>query len=46
MISNAIIEEHPVTEPTLWISIMVVIPKPDASLRVTLDARNIIKYLH
>ena len=43
MISNDVIEEHPVGEPTPWISNAVFIPKPNGSLRVTLDARNINK---
>ena len=43
MIKNDVIEEHPVGEPTPWISNAVYVPKPDGSLRVTLDARNINK---
>ena len=43
MINNDVIEEHPVGEPTPWISNAVYVPKPDGSLRVTLDARNINK---
>ena len=43
MINNDVIEEHPVGEPAPWISNAVYIPKPNGSLRVTLDARNINK---
>jgi len=43
MCSNDIIEEHPTTEPAPWISNCVLEPKPDKSLRMTLDARNINK---
>ena len=41
MIRNDVIEEHPSHEPAPWISNTVVTPKPDGSLRITLDARNI-----
>ena len=43
MISNDVIEEHPTTEPTPWISNTGVTPKPDGSLRVTLGDTNINK---
>ena len=43
MISDDVIEEHPVGDPTPWISNAVIVPKPNGSLRVTLDARNINK---
>ena len=43
LIDNDVIEEHPVGEPAPWISNAVYVPKPDGSLRVTLDARNINK---
>ena len=41
MLKNDVIEEHPVGDPTPWISNAVYVPKPNGSLRVTLDARNI-----
>ena len=41
LIDNDVIEEHPVGEPAPWISNAVYVPKPDGTLRVTLDARNI-----
>ena len=43
MIKDDVIEEHPVGEPTPWISNAVTVPKPNGSLRLTLDARNINK---
>ena len=45
MIANDVIEEHPPTEAAPWVSAPVIVPKPDGSLRVTLDARNINKAL-
>ena len=43
MIQQEIIEEHPSDKPAPWISNCVLSPKPDDSLRVTLDARNVNK---
>ena len=43
MISNDVIEEHPVGDPAPWISNSVIVPKPNGSLRITLDAKNINK---
>ena len=43
MIDTGVIEEHPTSDPAPWISNIVVAPKPDGSLRMTLDARNINK---
>ena len=43
MIDNDVIEEHPVGDPTPWVSNVVPVPKPDGSIRITLDARNINK---
>lgn len=40
-----IIEEQPMNEPAPWISISVVVPKADQSIRITLDARNVNKYI-
>ena len=45
MIKHGVIEEHPSNEPALWVSCAVVVPKPDGSLRITLDARNVNKAL-
>ena len=43
MISQDVIEEHPTDKPAPWISNCVFAPKPDGSLRMTLDARNVNK---
>ena len=43
MIKQDVIEEHPSDLPAPWISNTVISPKPDGSLRMTLDARNINK---
>ena len=43
MIDQGVIEEHPNTEPAPWISNAVLTPKPDGTIRVTLDARNVNK---
>ena len=43
MIKNDVLEEHPASEPAPWISNVVISPKNDGSLRMTLDARNINK---
>ena len=43
MIKNDVIEEHPPNEPASWISNTVVTPKPNGTLRITLDARNVNK---
>ena len=43
MISQDVIEEHPTDTPAPWISNCVISPKPDGSLRMTLDARNVNK---
>ena len=43
MIGNDVIEEHPKEEPAPWVSCAVIVPKPDGTIRVTLDARNINK---
>ena len=41
MLNNDIIEEHPVNEPAPWVSNMVVAPKGDGDIRITLDAKNV-----
>lgn len=43
MITQGVIEEHPTDQSAPWISNCVIAPKPDGSLRMTLDARNINK---
>ena len=43
MINNDVIEEHPIGEPTPWISNAHLVPKKDGSLRMTLDAKNLNK---
>ena len=43
MIENDVIEEHPVGAPAPWVSRPRIVPKPDGSLRVTLDARSVNK---
>ena len=41
MLSNDIIEEHPVTEPSPRVSNMVVAPKSDGEIRITLNTKNV-----
>ena len=41
MIKHDVIEEHPPNQPAPWISIAVLSPKDDGSVRVTLGARNV-----
>lgn len=43
MIDQDVIEEHPPNEPAPWVSNVVLAPKADGSLRITLDARNVNK---
>ena len=43
MIKQDVIEEHPPDQPAPWVSNAVLTPKPDGSIRVTLDARNVNK---
>ena len=45
MLSQGIIEEHPTGEPAPWTSNLVIDPKDDGGLRVTLDAKNVNKAL-
>ena len=45
MLANDIIEEQPVSEPAPWVSNMVIAPKGNGEIRITLDARNINKAL-
>ena len=43
MIKQEIVEEHPINEPAPWVSNAVIASKPDGSIRMTLDARNVSK---
>lgn len=45
MIAQDVIEEHPSNESAAWVSNAVLAPKPDGSIRVTLDARNVNKVI-
>lgn len=38
MIQQDIVEEHPQDQPVPWVSDVVLTPKPDNGIRVTLDA--------
>ena len=46
MIKQDVIEEQPSNEPAPWVSNAVLTPKPDGSIRMTLDARNVNKAIH
>ena len=43
MIKQDTIEEHPINEAASWVSNAVIAPKPDGSIRMTLDACNVNK---
>ena len=43
MINHNIIKEHPINQPTPWVSNIVITPKANGSLKMTLDAHNINK---
>ena len=43
MISQDIIEEHPINQPAPWVSDIVIMPKADGSLRMTFDTHNVNK---
>ena len=45
MIKDGIIEEHPLDEPAPLVSCLVITPKKDGELHMTLDARNINKVI-
>ena len=45
MLSEGIIEEHPTGEEAPWVSNLVVVPKDDGGIRVTLGAQNVNKAL-
>ena len=43
MIRHDIIEENPINKPAPWESNEVIAPKPDKSIRMTLDVHNVSK---
>ena len=43
MINNHVIEEHPQGEVAPWVSNIVIAPKDDGNIRITLDAKNLNK---
>ena len=43
MLQNEVIEEHPSGEPAPWASNIVIAPKDDGDIRITLDAKNVNK---
>ena len=45
MFHDDIIEEHPSSEPAPWVSNIVIAPKDDGDIRITLDAKNVNKAL-
>ena len=45
MLAQDVIEEHPKGEHAPWVSNMVIAPKDDGDIRITLDAKNVNKAL-
>ena len=43
MLESDVIEEHPNGEPAPWVSNIVIAPKDDDEIRITLDAKNVNK---
>ena len=43
MLKEEVIEEHPITNPSPWVSCAVIIPETDSSIRITLDVRTVNK---
>ena len=43
MINQDIIEQHPINQPTSWVSNAVIAPKTDGSIKMSLDAHNVNK---
>ena len=43
MVNNDVIEEHPQGEMAPWVSNIVIAPKDDGNIRITLDAKNLNK---
>ena len=46
MILNDVIEEHPVGDQAPWVSNIVIAPKDDGEIRITLDAKNVNKAIY
>ena len=40
MLKERVTEEHPINDPSPWVSCAVIVPKTDISIHITLDARN------
>ena len=45
MLKESVIEEHPINDPSPWVSYAVIFPKTDGSISITLDARNVNKVI-
>ena len=45
MLLSGVIEEHPKGERAPWVSNIVIAPKDDGDIRITLDAKNVNKAL-
>ena len=43
MLKEGVIEEHPINDPSPWVSCAVIVPKTDGSIRITLNSRNVNK---
>ena len=43
MLRSDVIEEHPTGQPAPWVSNIVIAPKDDGDIRITLDAKNLNK---
>ena len=43
LLKEGVIEEHPINDPSPWVSCAVIVPKTDGFIRITLDARNVNK---
>ena len=41
MLEESVIEEQPINDPSPWVSYVVIVPKTDGSISITLDARNV-----
>ena len=44
-LKEGVTEEHPINDPSPWVSCAVIVPKTNGSIRITLDARNANKAL-
>ena len=43
MLKEGVIEEHPINDPSPWVSCAGIVPKTDGSICITLDAHNVNK---